>query len=724
VETTVAGPAPVRVLALARAAQDLPQVTPWGAEVTWCTLLAGVGEAPLPRRPYPVTRVRPDPPDGGGERWRVGAARVKTSALAARAGAPAEWLWTLKRSTWLRREVRRVDVLWSLDTDTDAALRAAPDLAGGTVVVTSSEADRVARALRDLAALLEDLAGDRAAAPGGLTDGLAAWQATAAAVAAAGVPPVMLPVERAAEVARGLLSRAGRLSAATVVSSVLDAVPWASAPRGVSGLAAQRAAADLTLARPSGAEPDEGLLAAAAHAALDGADDALESGDGAVALARLGDAMALLFHRERHAEVPRSALAEDPGTYLGSLRRSRTLQALLHAEPVTRRPRVVQDRDLRVLVVTGSYGSFHAPVVHALAGAAEVRVADLADTDPLLSRKLMDTEVLPHLAALVAECGGQRLPGVPAPDRQGRQTLRRVRADVRWADVVVSDWADRSTVWVSHLCPPDVRLVVRVHALDALDPWLHLVRWEAVEQVVVVSEPMRSLVTDILTTGGVDVPVTVLPNLVRLEALDTDKDDTARTTLGMVGWGRKVKDPLWALDLLERDPSWHLVLVGSDFRDVPPQHPAAAYVQRFRARAAEPHLRGRVHVVGFTPDVAEPLRRIGVILSTSVRESWHLGLVEGAMSGAVPVVRNWPLLASRGGARALFPDEWVVDDVDEAEARVRAVTDPSRWPQERARARAAAIGLFDPEQVGRAYRELVLGGPERAAGAPGPPLQA
>jgi len=41
-------------------------------------------------------------------------------------------------------------------------------------------------------------------------------------------------------------------------------------------------------------------------------------------------------------------------------------------------------------------------------------------------------------------------------------------------------------------------------------------------------------------------------------------------------------------------------------------------------------------------------------------------------SGAFPVVRDWPYVARWGGARTLFPDEWVVQTPQEGAERIVA----------------------------------------------------
>ena len=52
---------------------------------------------------------------------------------------------------------------------------------------------------------------------------------------------------------------------------------------------------------------------------------------------------------------------------------------------------------------------------------------------------------------------------------------------------------------------------------------------------------------------------------------------------------------------------------------------------------------GRGRLRQFGPDVGTWLRRIGFILSTSDDESFHLAPAEGMASGAVPVIRSWPV---------------------------------------------------------------------------------
>lgn len=766
---------PVQVLLLARSDEALPLDRTAGlGRLPWWSVTAAsgppVGSAPgedqgvaAGGRRTVVVR-----PDEGAGRSPTLLTRARSVYLGARHGAPAGWVWALKRSTWFREQVRVTDVLWSMDADTDAALAAVPDLTAGTAVLDSRTWASCGEALVRVGRVLHELRGW--AVTDGADDDLARWR-TALEEAAGSVGPI--PVPAVLDVPRGIVEVLRQVRGATggvstaELTTWLDGLPWDEHQRLSSGLAARRVAAELTLGArrfpglplPAGppvltghaVDTSDHALAEVVAGTVSAADAVLPT-DPSTALGLLADAMSVLFHRARHAEVPSSPLVDDPGGTVAPLVASRTLQALVdprgrskHAAdevpaPAARRGDVLLEREggTRVLVVTGAYGDFHRPVVRALSEVADTTTRDFARRHPVLRSKVMDDQVLIALQAVVRREAGLAVRPAEShldlsspeaerlvdPAVQGLAAADGVAAMLRWADVALLDWADRASVWASHVCPEDTRLVLRVHALDALDPWLHLMRWDRVERVLVVSPAMTSLVQDLLAAWAVDVPVETMHVLTPLREMDLPKEPGARTTLGMIGWGRQVKDLLWALDLLERDPTWELVLIGPGF----PQNPSPAtapYVQEVHRRLGSPSVRDRVHLVGRTEEVAEHLRRVGVILSTSVREGWHLGLVEGACSGAVPVVRDWPLLSRRGGPGALYPPEWVVEDLDAAEERIRRTTAEGSWEEERRRAQEQAVALFDPDRVAGDYRRVLLGtsGPSPPAsastGAPG-----
>lgn len=425
-------------------------------------------------------------------------------------------------------------------------------------------------------------------------------------------------------------------------------------------------------------------------------------------------ALSLLFHRELHADKLSSPLVDDPDAFLADVRASRVGELLAGSAPrqapLPSRSRVARSGDgtdeagyaarPRVVVVPGTYQQFSAPVIDALAERAEVRTVDLAARP--------DLRGLGPRRALVEARLRQALGAPTLPDYE-------ILEEMEAADAVFVDWADRGALATVMAVPEGVRLVLRIHSMDALSPWIHLLDWSRVDDLVVVSAPMQVLVERLLGDRLAGTRVHVVPNV-----LDPSRLPTTGPTEGhlrrllVVGWGQQVKDARWALDILGAlradDPSWRLSLLGGDF-PADTVSSQRAYARDFRARLAAQDVRGAVDFVGFTRDVAPHLAAAGFVLSTSRRESFGLGLVEAAAAGVVPVVRNWPIYAPLDAARSLFPHHWVVDSVEEAVARIRAAAQEPAWSEASAEARAVVDERFSSGDARAAFQELLLGRP-------------
>jgi hypothetical protein len=100
-----------------------------------------------------------------------------------------------------------------------------------------------------------------------------------------------------------------------------------------------------------------------------------------------------------------------------------------------------------------------------------------------------------------------------------------------------------------------------------------------------------------------------------------------------------------------------------------------------------------------------------VIISSSVRESFHVALVEGAASGAVPVVRDWPFFARRAAsARSLFPRDWVVATPEEAARRIlESTTTEPDWLVAGKAASDHALATWDWTVTRHQFDRLLLG---------------
>ncbi len=715
------------VVLLARSTQTLPQQAPWPqAQLTptvtvWCGssvqpvqpvqqpswLSADAVTEVVARRGRPQLRGRP----------QAAAARLRSNLLAGRGSVSPDYLWALKSDRALALAVRGSDLVLSADGETDRALQISPDLARGVPVLDSSHADPTGPVwveLRRWCAAVESLAATQDWAeqmlsvlecleePGSVRPPAALLGLLTREIELAGVRGAQRPPRSEATVLlaalRVLLRRAGRPDLLDAATAYVDL--WEG--RCLLG---------------------EAELAALVRGATSGADQAWAAADRALALHRLQTAFGVALHRARHCEALQSPLVDRPEELLAPIWASTTYAAL--RDTTAQRPALARGRRPdtasvgpmvpQVTVLPGAYGAFHHDLVAALEGPAQVRVAKLA-AHPLLQRRVLtgaDLQLLDALRRGEVDVLRERWSTAPAglDPTEALAALRSLALHLRRRDVVIGEWFDASTMWASHLVPRDTRMVVRAHGLDILDPWVHLVDWRGIDTVLATTPALGELLHDLTRAAGAPAPVQVLPYRPDLGEPAPQRDPELRFTLGMVGWGRQVKDPHFALDLLERDERRRLVLIGAGFSgDLPGA--IQPYADSLHQRLSDPALAARVEIVGRTRDVPAHLAKVGIILSVSRREGWHLGLSEGAASGAVPVVRNWPLLASRDAARSTHPAEWVVEDLEEADRRISELADPETWAQESRRARESVLQRYAPGPVARTYRRLILTPPD------------
>jgi glycosyltransferase involved in cell wall biosynthesis len=429
-----------------------------------------------------------------------------------------------------------------------------------------------------------------------------------------------------------------------------------------------------------------------------------------------------VFHRELHAEVERSPLTDDPDTFLAPMRASLTFQALaapagslrahvagsqetdraVIAEPGTsaRDEAVEEPRPAGLLVV--SAGNLHF---------AEGILQDLADNAGVELRRLMLNEqgarfgrrdTMSMIIDRLGEAIGRPVAGLDTEDAEF----------LRWPDTVFVDWCDNAAIWALLHVPREMRLVVRLHSIEALSHHPHMMDWSRVSDLIFVGAHVRDFMLRAVPTMASVGRTYVLPNEMRLARFARPKKPGAGRTVAMIGWGQMVKDVVWALEVLSRlraaDQRWRLMLIGRDFADSQTSS-GARYREQFRERAQRDDVRDGIVYVPHSDELPEVLQDAGFVLSASLRESFGVGLCEGAASAAVPVVRDWPLYAAYGGARSVFPGEWVVADVDDAVQRIAEHARDSARQQAGEQARAHVVETFDWSVVAPSYRNVLLG---------------
>lgn len=445
-------------------------------------------------------------------------------------------------------------------------------------------------------------------------------------------------------------------------------------------------------------------LEAAVQAEMAFADRRFTAADTQKAAASSIAALQLAFHRVLHFDRTTSPLARDPHAFLAPLHRSAVIRALSRGAGRASAPAPAPtDRPLRLLFVTRGNTNFLKQIREHYAAHPDVEVRGL---------DFKDEPALDKLATAMTRLADHRLGG----DREfGRQAEELLRPHLDWADTVFVDWCLGPAALLTAVDPGTTRIVVRLHSAEAFSPWPYLVDFSRVDDLVFVGAHLRdlTLATVPQLKWDPDPRVHVIHNAMDLASFVRPKSADARFTLALTGISAVAKDPRWAIavarTLYAKDKRYRLLLIGDDV-DAKLSPAARAYAERYEDDLAELEAAGAVRRVGQVDDVPAALTDVGVILSTSVRESFHCALVEGAASGAVPVVRDWPFFAAKdNGARTLFPEDWVVGSVRESVARIQELTaNQEVWQKAGQEASAHALTAWDWPVVREDFDRLLL----------------
>ncbi|MEV6107242.1 hypothetical protein AB0M28_21405 [Streptomyces sp. NPDC051940] len=515
-----------------------------------------------------------------------------------------------------------------------------------------------------------------------------------AVVSAPGLPPRLRH-----KLARHLGSSMDRADRPTDAARTLTAAARADL--------SNRARADL-LREAARIELDRGKVPAflgdAIAAEMACADALHQRGKNKAAAESVVAAWELAFHRVLHYDRTSSPLAEEPESFMAPLNNAAVTRRLSEGRGRLHSPAdPPADRPLRILITTRGNGNFLREISERYENhpGVELRFTDLIENKEL-------NKVVRTFGPLTEH----RLGG---NEKVGEVIEAELRPDLDWADIVFIDWCTGAAALFTAIDPGTTRIVIRLHSFEAFCHWPYLVDFSRVDDLVFVGAHLRDLtVSAFPQLRGPDVPrLSIIPNAMDLERFALPKVPEARFNLGLVGISAVAKDPRWAIEVLRRlrarDDRYRLFLVGEDLNSGP-SAATRAYAAGYRADVAELEPTGSVVRLGQLSDVPQALTSIGVILSASVRESFHCGFVEGVASGAVPVGRDWPFFAGKpNGARTLFPDEWIVSTPQEAADRILAVTETQEiWEKTAQGAAQLAIASWDWRTVAEGFDRLLL----------------
>lgn len=231
---------------------------------------------------------------------------------------------------------------------------------------------------------------------------------------------------------------------------------------------------------------------------------------------------------------------------------------------------------------------------------------------------------------------------------------------IGWADLVWLEWCWDHAVWATRSGVLGGRpCLVRLHSIEALQTdFPSRVDWSVVDRLVTVGDDIAALIGRIPGTPT----ARVIPNGIDTTLFRPGPTAPDRRRIGWVGHLEPKKNPMLLLQIAHRlrqsRPGWSIHVAGAatDLRTM-------RYLTRIAGRL---DLGDSIRFEGHVADMPAWYADKGVLLSTSMYESFGLNIGEAMACGAFPVVHDFP------GADALWPAECLYADIDHAVALIRS----------------------------------------------------
>ena len=229
---------------------------------------------------------------------------------------------------------------------------------------------------------------------------------------------------------------------------------------------------------------------------------------------------------------------------------------------------------------------------------------------------------------------------------------------IEWADIVWLEWCWDHAVWATASdCLAGKRCVVRLHSIEALQTdFPSRMDWSRVDRLITVGDDIAAVLKHQVT----DTVAMVIPN-----GIDMDRFRPAQGDRYRVGWAGHLepkKNPMLLLQIARTlhqiDPRFTFHVAGG-FTDLR----TARYIKHLMHQLG---LAGIIHFDGFVSNMPEWYADKGVVLSTSMYESFGMSIGEAMAVGAFPVIHDFP------GANLLWPRDCLFASIDQAIALIRS----------------------------------------------------
>ncbi|HEY1932850.1 MAG TPA: glycosyltransferase family 4 protein [Acetobacteraceae bacterium] len=230
------------------------------------------------------------------------------------------------------------------------------------------------------------------------------------------------------------------------------------------------------------------------------------------------------------------------------------------------------------------------------------------------------------------------------------------------ADIVWLEWCWDHAVWATqsgalHGKP----CILRLHSIEALQTdFPARTDWSQVTHLITVGDDIAALLQERFPAIAGAVPISIVPNGIDLNRFAAGDPDRYR--IAWVGHVEPKKNPMLllqiahAVHLCDARFSFHVAGPCTDVRTL-------RYTQRLVPALG---LNGAIRFYGPVADMPAWYADKGVLLSTTMYESFGMNIGEAMAVGAFPVVHDFP------GADLLWPTECLFSSIEEAVALIRS----------------------------------------------------
>ncbi len=244
---------------------------------------------------------------------------------------------------------------------------------------------------------------------------------------------------------------------------------------------------------------------------------------------------------------------------------------------------------------------------------------------------------------IIGSLGGEWDVKLVRPRTVGDALREMERCDVAWLE-----WCDEGVEKISRHGPFPCRVICRLHSYEVFTDVPLRVRWEVIDDLILVSEEVKRLLLRMLPSLEDLIRVHVIHNGVNLGRFPFMKRERGYN-LAYVGYINYKKNPQLLLycmhELVKKDPRYRLFIAGEH------QDPRIELYMHHMIR--ELGLESHVIFCGWVDDVGEWLEDKHYVISTSLFESFGYAIAESMACGLKPVIHRFP------GSERLYPERFL-----------------------------------------------------------------